>query len=642
MEKAGKMSTVPGLTRHMGLLAAGLILWGSVAPAWAAQPTVAQMLGYRPRQEGVNYSTPSGDAVTACKVELVKGQRKGSGWLLRDGNGQPVRWFFDTNDDNKIDVWAYFKDGVEVYREIDSTYTGKPDQYRWLNSGGMKWGIDESRDGHIKSWKAISPEEVSQEILQALVKQDYARLQALMITEAEIKELNLPADMAAKIRDSQKNAPAKFKATAAKLTSLGPKAIWLHLETKAPRCIPADQIGTRYDVVKHAAGTVLYDAEGKNDWFQTGEMIQVGMAWRIVDAPAPGAANDDGTDDKGGSNKVIQNIKDNPKLVALIQKLTELDKLQPPTGSTPDAAAVRHHLRRADMLEEIIAEVDAKERDPWIRQVADSLSTATQASPASETVALTRLQSLEGQLVSKIPGSNLAAYVAFRDLQTIYNLKINTEKDFNKVQKDHLERLSKFVQTYSKAEDTPDALQQLGMISEFLDKDVEAKNWYMQLVKNFPATVQAAKAEGCIRRMDSDGQVFKLAGPMLNDPNMVFDIDTYKGKIVVVYYYAAWNSQSVGDFAKLKQLLDLYGKKGVELVCINLDNKIEEARDFLSHSPAPGTHLYQTGGLESKLAVHYGVVVLPNLFVIDRTGKVANHKLQTNGVEDEIKKQLLK
>ena len=53
MVKAGKTSTAPGLTRNIGLLASGLILWGSVAPAWAAQPTVAQMLGYRPRQEGV-------------------------------------------------------------------------------------------------------------------------------------------------------------------------------------------------------------------------------------------------------------------------------------------------------------------------------------------------------------------------------------------------------------------------------------------------------------------------------------------------------------------------------------------------------------------------------------------------------------
>ena len=81
---------------------------------------------------------------------------------------------------------AYFRDGVEVYREIDSTYSGKPDQFRWLNTGGMKWGIADPSDGKIKTWKAISPEEVSQEIVAALVKQDYSRVQALMITDAGV------------------------------------------------------------------------------------------------------------------------------------------------------------------------------------------------------------------------------------------------------------------------------------------------------------------------------------------------------------------------------------------------------------------------------------------------------------------------
>src|SRR5207245_7871750 len=56
---------------------------------------------------------------------------------------------------NKIDVWSYYKDGKEVYREIDSTFTGKPDQYRWFNDGGAKWGVDETKDGKIKFWKVI-------------------------------------------------------------------------------------------------------------------------------------------------------------------------------------------------------------------------------------------------------------------------------------------------------------------------------------------------------------------------------------------------------------------------------------------------------------------------------------------------------
>ena len=57
------------------------------------------------------------------------------------------------------------------------------------------------------------------------------------VKDVPVEKLNLPADMAAKIRDSQKNAPAKFKATIAKLTNLAPNAVWQNLETRAPRCI---------------------------------------------------------------------------------------------------------------------------------------------------------------------------------------------------------------------------------------------------------------------------------------------------------------------------------------------------------------------------------------------------------------------
>src|SRR5919199_872200 len=105
-----------------------LLLWGSAASAWAA-PTVAQMLSFHPRQQGITCSTPTPQEQEACKVELVTGSKAGSnGWLLRDPRGLPLRRFFDSNGDKKIDVWSYYLDGAEVYREIDSNFNGRVDQ----------------------------------------------------------------------------------------------------------------------------------------------------------------------------------------------------------------------------------------------------------------------------------------------------------------------------------------------------------------------------------------------------------------------------------------------------------------------------------------------------------------------------------
>src|SRR5262249_59210599 len=126
-----------------------------------------------------------------------------------------------------------------------------------------------------------------------------------------------------------------------------------------------------------AHGHRLCEGGGANDWVQTGEMIQVGGAWRLVEAPTPGAAPPDPVDDKGGGAVIKNSIGDNPKVQKLVEELTALDKNTPPADSSANAAAVvQHHLKRADLLERIVAEVKPEDRDPWIRQVADSLCTA--------------------------------------------------------------------------------------------------------------------------------------------------------------------------------------------------------------------------------------------------------------------------
>src|SRR5207237_460252 len=86
--KGRKESGMAKARMGAGLGAGCLLLWCSVVPAWAANPSVAQMLGFRPKQEGVVCSTPTSQEQEACKVELARGDKPGStGWLLRDAQG---------------------------------------------------------------------------------------------------------------------------------------------------------------------------------------------------------------------------------------------------------------------------------------------------------------------------------------------------------------------------------------------------------------------------------------------------------------------------------------------------------------------------------------------------------------------------
>jgi len=611
-----------------GLTAGCLLLWTGAALA----ATPAQILQYRPRQEGVVLSTPSEAEMASCRVSWTANPGGGGVWLLLDPQGRPLRRLVDSKGDNKPHIWSYYKDGVEVYREIDSNLDGEPDQYRWLNGGGMKWGVDINHDHKIDSWKMISAEEVSQEIVQAVITRDFARIQALFLTEAEMTGLGLPAGEAARIRDLQKQAYNKFQDLLAKATNLNDKTRWVHLETAAPQCLPTEVLGTRQDLIKYPRGTILCDTNGKNDWLQAGEMIKVGLTWRLIDAPTLG----DGSGDTTAASI-------DPALQPLLDQLRDLDA-RAPKSSAPGMSAqiVEYNLTRANLLEQIVAKVKSEEREQWIRQIADCLSAAAQNSPDGDRTAHERLVRLEDQIVKSVPGTNLAAFITFREMQAENAVRMaRPSPELAKVQEEWLARLTKFVSTYPQAEDAPEALMQLGMVSELVNKEIEARKWYERLAKDFADNALTPRAQGALRRLDLEGKVMELAGPALD--GAAFNISQVRGKMVVVYYWASWNKERcVGDFAVLKQLLDNYANKGagLELVCVNLDNTVEEARAFLTRTPAPGIHLFQPGGLESPLATQYGVMVLPNLFLVDKDGKVISRNIQQVGsLEEEIKKR---
>jgi len=619
-----------------GLLAVMLLTYSSSMARAASAPTAAQMLQFQPRQPNVAISTPSDAEISACKVELVKGQKLAngkfaSGWLLKDGSGRALRRFFDADGDNQIDIWSYYLNGEECYREIDSNLNGKVDQYRWLGPNGCRWGVDTNEDGRIDTWKVISAEEVSQEILMAIQTRDYPRLQALMITKADIDALELPESEVTRIRNKLAGAGNTFQATTAALIKLTEKTKWVHLETSAPECIPADALGAKSDVIRHKHATILYsDGEKINDFLQTGELILVGRAWRIVEGPVPGSYVQGSSNDP---SKVVAIPDDIKELVERLKPIDEKFK-----GANTPAQAIEYNIARAAVLEMIVAALKGRNAEDWVKQVADCYSTAAQNGSEQ---AYQKLTVWKNAVAKDNPGSNMAAYITYREMSAEYSIKLQnmgkTKIDMNKLQEEWKERLTKFVQEYATAEDTPDAVMQLGMVNEFIGKETEAKNWYAHLAKNFEKSPMAGKAAGAIRRIGLEGQELELTSQTLGSKN-AFDLKSLKGKVIVVYYWASWNSQCVADFAKIKELIGKYGSKGVELVCVNLDNSEGEAIKFLQNTPVPGAHVYQSGGLDSPLAVSYGIMVLPNMFIVNAEGRVTNRSAQVATLDDDLKK----
>ena len=104
---------------------------GLAAAAQAAKPTPSDALKLVPVLSDVEFDRPAPADIEKCvvDVETVGGI---SGWVVKSESGQILRRFLDTNGDNKVDQWCYFKDGIETYRDIDANFNNKADQFRWL------------------------------------------------------------------------------------------------------------------------------------------------------------------------------------------------------------------------------------------------------------------------------------------------------------------------------------------------------------------------------------------------------------------------------------------------------------------------------------------------------------------------------
>jgi thiol-disulfide isomerase/thioredoxin len=623
-----------------GLLAGCIVLAGSV-PAWAQAPSVETMLDARfaPKHKDVSIATPTAADLKTCTVKAIPGNRAGStGWELSDAKNQPIRRYFGGKGaKGGVDTWCYFKDGVEVYREIDTRSSGSPDQFRWFNSAGLKWGTDRTGKGKIDSWRIISAEEVGFEAFQAVAAGDYARLQALFITAEEMQAMKLPAKEITRLSGLQKLAPKKFAELVKALPNLA-SATFERVETAVPSCVPGESIGAESDLIKFASRAVFYSASGakketKHDWLHTGELIQVGFAWRLVDVPG----TEDSTPNATGATPVASS---DPRVNDLLEKIGKLDTEF--VSLAPGTAKYKTYMEaRIALVRSIIPLTNAKDRDGWYKQLFDNWSGLAQG---GDTAALKNLAELSNHVADQMPGSSLAAYGAYRDMWARYSLAVAGAQQTNveKIQKGWVDQLTKFVQTYPKAEDTtPDALHQLAMHHEFFGDDKQAKGYYELAHSKFPTHYLAEKCKGAARRLDLPGKKLELAAPELQTAKP-FDIANIKDKLVVVYYWATSCEQCIGDFARLNKIVDTHPGK-VELVCVNLDDTDAQAIAYLKTTVVKGTHLFQappanTGGMSSALALQYGINGLPTVFLIGRDGRVVTRSMQMSDLENELKK----
>lgn len=607
----------------------------TVGQAQAAKPSVADALKLKPVQRQVEFDTPDAEGCE-IKAEKVNGM---TAWVVRGPGGATLRQFSDTNGDNVVDTWSYFHNGLEVYRDIDGDYNGKADQYRWFQTAGSRWGEDKNEDGRIDAWQLIAPEEVAEEAIHAVRTGDSGRLARLLVTEDDIKQLGLSKEVAERIRERASKAPAAFKSLA-NSKKIPADSEFSDFGGLRPGMVPAGSSGLEKDLLVYEnVWAMVYDGQAHKQ-VQLGTMLKVGDAWKLIDAPSIGEAGEMAVGffyDAGGASPVsMATTGGSAPTDAMQETLSAIEKLDEQLASASRKDLPKLNARRADLLEKLASQAPAgEEREQWLRQLADMISAAVQDGGYPD--GAERLEELAGKLAKAKASGDLQMHIVFRRMQADYGLKIaNPKADFNKVHNEWLKQLEEFVTKYSSSEHAAEAMLQLANASEYAGEPKEALKWYGQLVKSFPNSQQAAKANGAITRLTSEGRTISLVGKTIDGKKI--DLSRYRGKPVVIQYWISSYKSCKAEHAVLKDLYSKYGGKKFEVIGVNLDYTRQEAADYLKSNPLRWPQIYEAGGFDSRLANEMGVNILPLMVVVDADGKVANRSVQAAELETELKK----
>jgi cytochrome c biogenesis protein CcmG/thiol:disulfide interchange protein DsbE len=96
-------------------------------------------------------------------------------------------------------------------------------------------------------------------------------------------------------------------------------------------------------------------------------------------------------------------------------------------------------------------------------------------------------------------------------------------------------------------------------------------------------------------------------------------LDALRGKAVYVDFWASWCAPCLRSLPQINELYAKYKDQGFEVIAINVDDPIEDGRDFLLDTPLDYLIAADTS---TTVLESYGVTGMPTSFLIDSEGTV--------------------
>lgn len=167
-------------------------------------------------------------------------------------------------------------------------------------------------------------------------------------------------------------------------------------------------------------------------------------------------------------------------------------------------------------------------------------------------------------------------------------------------------------------------LMSAGRLCEQFGRVEEARTCYGMITDKFEETPFADQVSASLRRLQLPGQILTEFGGSTHDGGFT-SIDQYRGKSLLIVFWASNSAKFRADLPAIKQTLSKYPER-LSVVGVNLDKDEIAVDRFLEETGIGWKHIFYSDpelrGLRNLVARHYGVHSIPQYWLVDPAGKV--------------------
>ena len=107
----------------------------------------------------------------------------------------------------------------------------------------------------------------------------------------------------------------------------------------------------------------------------------------------------------------------------------------------------------------------------------------------------------------------------------------------------------------------------------------------------------------------------------------------YHGNIILLDFWDTWCGFSLVEMPNIKRVYDTYKDEGFDIIGVNLDDEEAILQDYIKENDIPCRQIFDTAAGEHSLLQQYGITGVPELWLIDREGKLITHKARWENLD---------